>query len=573
MAKKIAKERSSGFTTVAIHSTDSQGKTTFEKLEAERSSHEAFSMASAQPERLDPESAAKRILRQALDSPAMPGLTAPTVDDTKSEFKSLGVTTMPLTGTNIVKFRQYVKGVPVYGSLVSVELGDANETISLNSNLAKPDVKASIAKVSPQEVLKTVAARAGYGREIPRACPILNYYLDPKGKWHLAYIVEDVRSRKPTKGTDGARGRSGVVAPLVYDYVVDAITGRLIAELPRTPTVTAATAARTAVAALAAAIENGIDELGAQRQFGVEVKGSRKRMRDPSLNIETYDFNFGDPEVQGNRLPGTIFVPPWSRAAVSAHVNAAVVATFLRQVLKRNNIDDQGGRIVSSVNCVVRRDSPGQRIWLNAFWDGSQMVYGQAKFNQSLRSLAAALDVVAHELFHGVTAATARLEYLNETGALNESYSDIFGIIISNAGVPDIKKWNWLIGDGISSGLSALRDFQDPTRFRQPKHMSNFVRTTEDAGGVHTNSGIHNYAAYQIMTAKRQNEAFLFQPAELAAMFYIALTQILSRQSGFADSRRGVISATRSLFRKLPQAELELRVAAVEKGFKTAGIN
>jgi Zn-dependent metalloprotease len=567
MARQSKGKGPKGFTSFAMHSTDSKSKNTFAKLAAERSSHAAFSMESTQPDQLDPETAAKRILRQALDSPTVAGLAAPTVDQVESEFKSLGVTTVPLTGTNVVKFRQYVKDVPVYGSLVSVELGDRNETISLNSNLATPDIKASTAKVAPQEILKTVAERAGLGRSMPSSRPILNYYLDAKGKWHLAYIVENVRIQKRSKtGDRGPKGSAGL-ATLVYDYVVDAISGRVIAELPRTPSVSAA-----AARAIAAALEKAFDELGQQREFGVEVAGSQKRMRDSSLNIETYDFNFGDPELQSARLPGAIFAPPWKPAAVSAHVNAAIVATFLRQVLKRNNIDDQGGRIVSTVNCVVRRDSPGEKVWLNAFWDGSQMVYGQAKFSGTLRSLASALDVVAHELFHGVTGATARLEYRNETGALNESYSDIFGIIVSNLAEPDMDKWNWLIGDGISSGLSALRDFQNPTKFGQPKHMAQFVRTTKDEGGVHTNSGIHNYAAHKIMIAKDPGGSYLFNPTDLAAMFYVGLTQQLSRQSTFSDSRRAVLLATRSLFRNLPQAELERRVAAVEKGFSAAGI-
>jgi Zn-dependent metalloprotease len=179
-------------------------------------------------------------------------------------------------------------------------------------------------------------------------------------------------------------------------------------------------------------------------------------------------------------------------------------------------------------------------------------------------------------LFHGVTNDTARLIYENESGALNESYSDIFGVIISNATELNIANWNFLIGDGISSGLEALRDFRDPTRFRQPKHMNNFVRRPNneqnDFGGVHTNSGIHNFAAFNIMTALDGSGGFLFTAKDLAAMFYVALTQQLSRQSVFSDSRRGVLTATRSLFRSLPTAELDRRVRAVEAGFGAAGI-
>ena len=100
------------------------------------------------------------------------------------------------------------------------------------------------------------------------------------------------------------------------------------------------------------------------------------------------------------------------------------------------------------------------------------------------------------------------------------------GVIISNLREPDVGRWNWLIGDGISSGLAAFRDFQDPTRYDQPKHMSRYVRTSQDSGGVHINSGIHNYAAYKIMTTKGL-QGPLFKPAELAAMFYVALTRDL----------------------------------------------
>jgi Zn-dependent metalloprotease len=551
--------KASGFKSLAMHMTETKGRDTFAALKAERPASSAFSLTASQPENLDPESAAKRILEHALASEAMPSLVAPKVDGTESSFKSLGVETVPLTGTSIVKFRQQIKDIPVYGSLISVELGDNNEVVSLNSNLAKPDVASYVAKISPQDALKKVASEAGYRRELPEVTPSLNLYYDAKGKWHLAYIAENVRSRKTDKASKAAPKYE---TPLVFDYVIDALTGALVAELPRTPTM---------------AEETGVDELGNTKTFGVEVKGNKKNLRDPTLNIETYDFEFRDPEVLGGSLPGTLVGSPFSSAAVSAHVNATAVATFLRDVLKRNNIDNKGGRMISTVNCVVKRfeDPPGSKIWLNAFWDGNQMVYGQAPLNGELKSLSSSLTVVAHELFHGVTGTTARLVYQSETGALNESYSDVFGIIVGNFDEPDIAKWDWLIGDGISTGIEALRDMKDPTRFKQPKLIKNFRTLPNtpngDNGGVHINSGIHNFAAFNVMTAMNGDE-FMFKPAELAAMFYVALTQQLSRQSTFADSRRGVVLVTRSLFRALPQDQLDARVAAVEAGFDAAGI-
>jgi len=556
-ARPSAKAR--GFKTIAMHVTEATGRSTFAALRAERPAAATFGIAASRPENLAPESAAKRILEHALASHAAPSLTAPTVGRTESEFKSLGVETVPLTGTSVVKFRQQIRGIPVYGSLISVELDDCNEMVSINSSIATPDVPSFVAKVAPYDALKRVASEAGYGRALPDVTPVLNLYLDARNKWHLAYIVENVRLRNKGKKHGGAHG-----LPLVFDYVIDALTGALVAGLPRTPS-------------MANAVDTGIDELGSPQTFAIDVTGNRKTMRNAALNIETFDFRFRDPEVHGPSLPGRPVSAPWSKAAVSAHVNAAVVTTFLRDVLKRNNVDNRGGKLISTVNCVVKRDErpAGSKNWLNAFWDGKQMVYGQVNFNGALRSLASSLDVVAHELFHGVTAATARLIYQSEPGALNESYSDIFGVMVSNLSEPDIAKWNWLIGDGISSSHEALRDMQDPTRFGQPKLMKDFRVSPNtlagNFGGVHINSGIHNFAAFSVITAMNGRN-FMFKPAELAAMFYIALTQQLSRQSRFTDSRRGVVLATRSLFRTRPQAEIDARVRAVAAGFDAAGV-
>jgi Zn-dependent metalloprotease len=537
-----------GFQIMALHVTEKRGRRAFEALRADRPASNTFALAESLPKNLDPESAAKRILAHAFASRAMPSL----LDDGESSFRSLGVETVPLTGTTIVKFRQQIKGIPVFASLVSVELGDDNELISLNSSLAKPDLASYVASISPLEALKRIADLAGYGRQLPDGVPTLNLFLDHGGKWRLAYIVEDVRSRNKDK-TSAAQHQ----IPLVHDYVIDARSGALVAELPRTPALRHGTASAP-------------DDLGNMQTFNIEMKDGKRVMRDARLNIETYDLHYRDP-LDGE-LPGKLVKHPWSPAAVSAHTHAAVVTTYLRKVLKRNNIDNMGGRVVSTVKCVVKQfeQPPGSNVWLNALWDGKQMLYGQDLFDGKLRSMASSLSVVAHELFHGVTGGTARLIYLGESGALNESYSDIFGTLIANSKKPDIAKWDWHVGCGV-----AVRDMQDPTQDGQPKLMKHFIKLpftlNQDLGGVHRNSGIHNYAAFNVMTANN-GRAFIFKPHELAAMFYVALTQQLSRQSTFADSRRAVVLATRSLFRDLPRKQIDIRVTAVEAGFGAAGI-
>src|ERR1700681_3645036 len=153
-AAAASASEANGFKAVAMHITEESGRRTFAALKADRPAASVFSHPACQPDYLDPESAAKRILEHALASKAMPLLNAPKIDGTESDFKSLGVETVPLTGTKVVKFRQQVKGIPVFGSLVSVELDDHNEIVSLNSNMAEPNLPSYIARISPHQVLK-----------------------------------------------------------------------------------------------------------------------------------------------------------------------------------------------------------------------------------------------------------------------------------------------------------------------------------------------------------------------------------------------------------------------------------
>jgi Zn-dependent metalloprotease len=181
----------------------------------------------------------------------------------------------------------------------------------------------------------------------------------------------------------------------------------------------------------------------------------------------------------------------------------------------RNNIDNKGGPINCSINCVVAADSPGSNQWLNAKWYGDQMAYGQRLDDQgNLISISAHLDVVGHEIFHGVTRSTAGIEYAFESGALNESYSDIFGAIIANFDNPDPRTWNWKLGAGMSRDGTPLRDMQDPTVFHHPDHMRDFVQLElkKDFGGVHINSGIHNKAAFNILTSVDGAGNLVFKP-------------------------------------------------------------
>jgi Zn-dependent metalloprotease len=517
---------------------------------------------------LDAESAARHYLTNALASEQLPTFTTGGPDGEKSDFKLIAVEAVPLTGTQMVKFCQYYRRTPVYGSLVAVELDKKNELVSINSTLTEPTNVDPVASVAPADVLKTVAHSSGQDPQKLEATPGVYYYFDREAqRWRLVYITRDVPKLKDWGGTSDPEAATAGVAnrrgqsynvPQMFDYIVDAHTGELVVELPRSHNVSV----------------KALDGLKKMRTINCSKNSNGNFLHDPDLNLHTHDFGFGNVDVLVSKLPGAYVVnppDPWNAAAVSAHANAADTLKFLSTVLIRNGVDNMGGPVRSSINCVERNNT---KEWDNATWFRKQMMYGQSKVNGELRSWALSKDIVAHELTHGITDYTARVEYLGESGALNESYSDIFGVIVANIRQPDVKKWNWLIGEGLFGPDTALRDLKKPENFDQPGHMDKYqnLPKTEagDWGGVHTNSGIHNKAAYNMLTVKDALGRYLLKPREVAALFYLALTQNLSRTSRFDDSRRGVELAARSLFAN--KSNKQARFKAVAKAFDKVGI-
>lgn len=182
---------------------------------------------------------------------------------------------------------------------------------------------------------------------------------------------------------------------------------------------------------------------------------------------------------------------------------------FYREVFKRNSIDDKGMRLDGYVHY--------DRAFNNAFWNGRQMIFGDGD-GEIFTDFTASLDVIAHELSHGVTEFAAGLEYHNQSGALNESISDVFGSMVEQwARSETVDQANWLIGDEIFSpriqgdGLRSLKSpgsaYDDPVLGKdpQPAHMNDFARLPDtregDWGGVHINSGIPNHAFYLVATS------------------------------------------------------------------------
>ncbi|HEY4866316.1 MAG TPA: M4 family metallopeptidase [Candidatus Dormibacteraeota bacterium] len=162
---------------------------------------------------------------------------------------------------------------------------------------------------------------------------------------------------------------------------------------------------------------------------------------------------------------------------------------------QRDSIDDGGMPLLGEVHFGVDYD--------NAFWDGARMMFGDGD-GRLFTGFTAAIDVIGHELTHGVTQDTLGLRYIGQSGALNESISDVFGSLVKQFALNQTaEQADWLIGEGILGPALqgvALRSMKAPgTAFEgdvQPAHMSGYVRTASDNGGVHINSGIPNHAFY-----------------------------------------------------------------------------
>lgn len=245
--------------------------------------------------------------------------------------------------------------------------------------------------------------------------------------------------------------------------------------------------------------------------------------------------------------------------AVSAHYNSTLCYDYYRQKFTRNSINGKGGNIRAFFN--VTEDGAQMD---NAFWNGEAIFYGNGDvaFNAPLQK---ALDVAGHEMTHGVVQETAGLIYLGQSGALNESFSDVFGVLIENE--------NYQLAEDVADTRifrsGAMRDMANPnnggSRFGdngwQPATMSQYVNLSndEDNGGVHINSGVPNFAFFKIA------EALGVEKAE--QIYYRALSQYLTRSSQFIDARLALVQAATDR-----HGANSSEVAAVKRAFDEVGI-
>ncbi len=216
-----------------------------------------------------------------------------------------------------------------------------------------------------------------------------------------------------------------------------------------------------------------------------------------------------------SRLPGKLVRSegqpplPADPAVNEAYEHSGITYDFYDQLFARNSLDDRGMALVSSVHV-------GKNL-NNAFWTGAQMAYGDGDGKLFTR-FTKSLDVVGHELSHGVIAYSADLTYQNESGALNEHYADVLGMLTRQWFTKtDAARADWLVGKDIMGPAATARSLRTFTAGKayendayfgtdpQPKNQRDQYRGPDDNGGVHINSGIPNHAFYRFALELKGN--------------------------------------------------------------------
>ena len=289
---------------------------------------------------------------------------------------------------------------------------------------------------------------------------------------------------------------------------------------------------------------------------------------DTALNRVVYS-NHNDPAfgLPGNGPFRTEGSPPWPGLieANTAYGYTGDTYNFFLTEHNRDSLDNAGITLTSTVRyCPNATKCP----YPNAFWNGTQMVFGEG--------FPFADDVVGHELTHGVTEHTSNLFYFYQSGAINESFSDIWGEFIdqTNGSGTDTPAVKWLIGEDIPS-IGAVRDMADPTTFEHPDRMKspNYscsqsqLHGPGDNGGVHSNSGINNKAAF-LMTDGGTFNGYTITGlgiSKVADLYYEVQTNLLTSAADYSDLSDALYQASINLgYSTDDRAEINKAIAAVE---------
>ncbi|WP_051312994.1 M4 family metallopeptidase [Sporocytophaga myxococcoides] len=454
-----------------------------------------------------------------------------------------------------IRFTQKVGGIPVLGGDGIIHLSeDGNHTFhgqieNVDANLSTtPSISAKqVIETAVNDLKKTLSVRTLSAKE--------QQVLEYKGPEATLVIVPRSEMIKLYELAWEISIRPNLIDH--YHYYVSAITGKIIFKENHTCTAVHATGTAPDL--------NGVNQTVTSYQDGTTfylIDTSTPMFSAKSVLPEQpvgaiWTMNAENTDLTSIAQITSSTASSWTPTAVSAHSNAKVCYDYYKNTHNRNSLNGQGGNIISVINV-----TDGGKSMENAYWNGKLMAYGNG--GSYFKPLAGALDVAAHEMTHGVIQNSCNLKYSGQTGAINESLADIFGSLVDRD--------DWKIGEAITKNFTlfpsgALRDISNPHNGGssksdycwQPAHMDEFVITSSDNGGVHTNSGIPNKAFYLFATQVTKEKA--------EKVYYLAMTKYLFASSRFIDLRISVVSAATELY-----GENSNEVTQAKSAFDQVGI-
>ncbi len=448
---------------------------------------------------------------------------------TNDDELRLVATTQDQLGFTHQKFQQYYRGVEVDGcsytthaknGVVQHMTGYFRAIDNINMSLVMP------ARTAFERALDYVNA-SDYAWQESTSLGDVDGYEKPRGD---LVIVPDLKQIAPARLA--YKFDIYAASPLYRAEVyIDAQTGQFIKENDKL--------CHADVNASGASLYNG------NVSFLADSYNGSYRLRQAANGIQTFDMNNGTNYNNASDVTDSNTDFNGNATAVQAHWGAENTHEYFLSKHGRDSYNGSGATIRSYVSYSSN--------YVNAFWDGSRMTYGDG--NGTSYGPLVALDIVGHEISHGVIQFSADLVYSYESGALNESFADIFGESVENfaTGTND-----WYMGTDIGIGGSgALRSMSNPNAFGDPDtYQGSYWHTaSSDNGGVHINSGVQNKWFYILTVGESgtndKGDSYSVSGIGMdkaAAIAYRNLATYLSRNSQFSDARAGAIQAATDLY-------------------------
>ncbi|MCL1920686.1 MAG: M4 family metallopeptidase [Kiritimatiellaeota bacterium] len=475
------------------------------------------------------------------------------IADAQEEFEVKRVDTDKL-GFNHVRLTQRYQGLRVIGGEIIVHFNGEDAAYEVNGQYApglEMDVRPGMDADAAAKVAQDDLAAMGYEAAGAAKAPELVIYARDGAEPRLAYEMT-------LKGL--LQGQRGLPAP--WRYCVDAQTGGILMKYNDAKNIAAPTEDGEPVTIRGSILEG---EGGHEVQVGGWRENGYYYLHNPDNCWTVWDtFNswypiFGDYAYRLTDDWGTS-----DRAEMSVAYNMDIVQRYFREVHGRNSVDGNG----MMVNAYVHYGED----YVNAGWSSSEEIFIVGDGDGETADCLGVLDVMGHELTHAVTSFTADLEYQDEPGALNESFSDIFGANIEFYAQPDNRDAypnaspataDWLMGEDCWISSRALRDMRNPRNTEvvgagneQPSRYEGEYWHTDisDNGGVHINSGVQNFFYYLLCDGGAgDNDGLPYDVQGIGVtraeqVAYRVLTVYCTPYTDYAAVREAWFSAVRDLY-------------------------